>query len=248
MIKGIMAVLLLLAGPETESRIGNMLSDFAGTCSGLMSKDGEFVVQLNISPPGEQWYVSVDERGVLELHPGEHDSPIMTLVMSQATLARIHSGEITALTAGGKGSSADSAPVEIEFDAAVRDLSRPKETTLGFLQHFFARERPERIPLGESYSRMVHGAHAIPLYYADGLRSAWYLVKDGQHLNEPGDTNPYHQAFVIISGCGRAKIGETEVEVRARESYYIPPDSDHVLWPARGDSLELIWFAWGEGA
>jgi mannose-6-phosphate isomerase-like protein (cupin superfamily) len=248
MLEGMMAALLLVAAPGADSGIGDMLGDFAGTCTEVVSHDGELVVQFNISPPGEQWYVSVDENGVPELHRGTHGSPVMILVMSQETLARIHRGDITAFTAGGKGSGADTAPLEIEFGVAAGDLTSPKETTLGFLQHFFARERPERTPLGESYSRVIHGAHAIPLYYGDGFRSAWYLVKDGQHLNEPGDTNPYPQAFVIISGRGRAKIGEAEVEVRAGESYYIPPDADHVLWPAQGESLEVIWLAWGEGA
>jgi mannose-6-phosphate isomerase-like protein (cupin superfamily) len=248
MIGRMMLGLLLVAGPAVDSGIGEMLSDFASTCTEVVSQDGELVVQLKISPPGEHWYVSTSEAGTLKLHRGVHGSPIMTLAMSQETLARIHGGEMTAFTAGGKGSGADTALLEIEFGAAAGDLTSPKATTLGFLQHFFARERPERTPLGESHSRVVHGAHAIPLYYADGFRSAWYLVKDGQHLNEPGDTNPYPQAFVIISGRGGAKIGETEVDVRASESYYIPPDSDHMLWPAQGESLEVIWFAWGEGA
>jgi mannose-6-phosphate isomerase-like protein (cupin superfamily) len=74
------------------------------------------------------------------------------------------------------------------------------------------------------------------------------MIKEGQRLNEPGDTNPFPQAFVIVSGRGRAKIGNAEVDVRAGESYYIPPGSDHVLWPAIGERLELIWLAWGEGA
>ena len=247
-IGGLLVALLLVTGSVADSGIGSMLRDFADTCTEVVSDDVELVVQLDISPPGEQWYVSVGRAGIPELHQGEHESPIMTLVMSSETLGRIHRGEITAFTAGGKGSGADVAPLEIEFGAAAEQLTDSKGTMLGFLQHFFARERPERIALGESHSRVVHGAHAVPLYYASGFRSAWYLVKDGQRLNEPGDTNPYPQAFVIISGRGRAKIGETEVDVRAGESYYIPQDSDHILWPAPGESLEVIWFAWGEEA
>jgi mannose-6-phosphate isomerase-like protein (cupin superfamily) len=247
-IGGLLVGLSVVTGSVADSGIGNMLQDFADTCPEVLSYDEELSVQLDISPPGEQWYVLVAPGGTPELHQGEHETPIMTLMMSSETLGRIHRGEMTAFTAGGKGSGADVAPLEIQFGAAAGELRDPKGTLLGFLQHFFARERPERIALGESHSRVVHGAHAIPMYYASGFRSAWYLVKEGQHLNEPGDTNPYPQAFVIISGRGRAKIGEYEVDVHAGESYYIPEDSDHVLWPAPGEALEVIWFAWGEGA
>jgi mannose-6-phosphate isomerase-like protein (cupin superfamily) len=249
MMNGAWLVTLLLAmGTAGNSGIGDMLRDFAHAYSEVPSDGVEFVVQLDISPPGESWYVSVEGKGTLDLQPGSHDAPAMRLVMSNETLGRIHAGEITAFTAGGKASGADVAPLEVEFDAAAEQLPNPKATMLGFIQHFFERERPERILLGEAHSRVVHGAHAIPMYYADGFRSAWYLVKDGQRLNEVGDTNPYPQAFIIISGQGRAKIGEIEIDVRSGESYYIPPDSDHVLWAAPGDSVEVLWLAWGEGA
>ena len=74
------------------------------------------------------------------------------------------------------------------------------------------------------------------------------MVKRGQRLNEPGDTNPFPQAFVIISGAGFAKIGPDTVRVRANEAYYIPPLSDHVLWTLDDEPVVLIWMAWGEGA
>lgn len=225
-----------------------MLADFASTCAEVAPSEGEIVVQFDVSPPGEHWYVSVDTSGTAVIHRGIHETPLMTLAMSSETMARIHGGGMTAFTAAGKGSGADVAPLEIEFGPAAERIERPKSAMLGFLQHFFARERPERIMLGEEHARVVHGAHGIPLYYAEGFRSAWYLVKAGEQLNEPGDTNPYPQAFVILSGRGSARIGDVELEVAAGESYYIPPDSDHVLRAAPGDTLEVIWMAWGEGA
>jgi mannose-6-phosphate isomerase-like protein (cupin superfamily) len=53
---------------------------------------------------------------------------------------------------------------------------------------------------------------------------------------------------VFIRGEGSAKIGEDTVKVKAGESYYIPPGSDHVVWTESDEPLELIWLAWGEGA
>jgi mannose-6-phosphate isomerase-like protein (cupin superfamily) len=239
---------LLAAGADAGPDAGEMLEAFARTCTELAAPAGEVVVQFDITQPDERWHVTIDGNGTVSVIAGEHDAPAMTLVMSGETMARIFEGEITAFTAAGKGSGADVAPLEIEFGTAAGQFEDPKETMLGFLQHFFARQRPERIELGEEHSRVVHGAHGIPLYYAEGFRSAWYLLKAGQRLNEPGDTNPYPQAFVIISGRGGAKIGEAEIEVSGGESYYIPPDSDHVLWAAPGETLTVIWMAWGEGA
>lgn len=95
--------------------------------------------------------------------------------------------------------------------------------------HFFNTTKPEKIKLGEEYSRLVHGAHAIPLYYHPGFRSAWYMIKKGEELNEQGDTNPFPQAMVIIKGRSLAKIGEQTVQINSNESYYIPPNADHVI-------------------
>jgi mannose-6-phosphate isomerase-like protein (cupin superfamily) len=228
--------------------VGEILGEFATTYRGVAPTGVEFVVGIDVSPPGESWYVSVLAEGGASLKRGVHDAPAMIITMSQETLTDIHRGGMTAFTAAAKASGADAAPLEVEFKAPAEHLVDPKGILLGFVQRFFVRHRPERIPLGERYSRVVHGAHAIPLYYASGFRSAWYRINDGQHLNEPGDTNPFPQAFVIVAGRGRVKIGGVEVDVCAGESYYIPPGSDHVLWPAPGDSLELIWLAWGEGA
>lgn len=244
----------LLAGSNISeadsdsSGIGEMLHDFAVAYSVISHLNAALVVQLDVSPPGESWHVSIGQEGMVDLHQGTCESPAMTITLSAETLSRIHQGTMTAFTAGAKAAGADSAPLELEFHAPAEELSDPKGTMLEFIQHFFVRERPERILLGEEHSRIVHGAHAIPLYYASGFRSAWYKVEDGQRLNEPGDVNPFPQAFIVISGSGQAKIGGAEIEVRAGESYYIPPGSDHVLWPVPGQSLEVIWLAWGDGA
>jgi mannose-6-phosphate isomerase-like protein (cupin superfamily) len=228
--------------------IESMLRDFISGYSPVGSETTDVYIQLDITPPGEMWYVVFGRDGGAELQSGSHAAPVATIKLSENTIARIHGGSLTAFTAGAKTSGDDKAPLEFEIHEAATSLRDARETLLGFLQHFFTRSKPERILLGEEYSRVVHGAHAIPLYYARGFRSAWYRINDGEHLNEPGDTNPFPQAFVVISGCGRAKIADSEIEIRAGESYYIPPGTDHVLTPATGQWLEVIWFAWGDGA
>jgi mannose-6-phosphate isomerase-like protein (cupin superfamily) len=70
----------------------------------------------------------------------------------------------------------------------------------------------------------------------------------GQRLNAPGDTAPFPQAFIFVSGKGFAMIGEATVRVQAGEAYYDPPGADHEVWTECAEPLELIFLAWGEGA
>lgn len=231
-----------------ESNVASMLGDFVSSYAPAHAETIDVCVELSIAPPGETWYVVLPADGDVKLLGEAAIAPVFTIKLSWEALSRIHAGDLTAFTAAAKASGEDTAPLEFESHQGAATLRDPKGTILGFLQHFFALGRPERILLGEEHSRVIHGAHAIPLYYASGFRSAWYRINDGEHLNEPGDTNPFPQAFIIISGRGTAKIGESEVEVKAGESYYIPPGADHVLTPAEGEWLELIWLAWGEGA
>ncbi|MBD3335836.1 MAG: hypothetical protein GF355_10005, partial [Candidatus Eisenbacteria bacterium] len=237
--------ILACAGSASAIDAKTILDEFAADFSNSEADTVDVCIALEVSPPGERWYVLLPSSGGAEVHPTPPVDVAFELSLSATTLRRIYSGELTAFTAAAMASGEEVAPLEFNALEAAGALEDPKGTVLGFLQHFFTRERPERIALGKRHSRIVHGAHVVPLYYASGFRSAWYLVAGGQHLNEPGDTNPFPQAFVVIGGRGTAQIGESKVKVRAGESYFIPPNSDHVLEPAPGDSLEVIWLAWG---
>ncbi len=155
---------------------------------------------------------------------------------------------MTATTALSKAKGSDYAPLDFKLVEDLEVTPEVRTQLYTFLQHFFNPSVPERILLGEEYSRVVHGGHAIALYYHPGFRSGWYLLKKGEKLNEPGDTNPYPQAFIFIEGEGFAKIGDRTIRVKTGESYYIPPNSDHVVWTESDKPLILIWLAWGEGA
>jgi mannose-6-phosphate isomerase-like protein (cupin superfamily) len=152
------------------------------------------------------------------------------------------------MTAAAKTKISDYAPLNWKLPEGLKLTPEIMAKIYFFVQHFFNWRVPEKILLGEKYSRVVHGGHAVPLYYYPGLRSAWYLLRKGERLNEPGDTNPFPQAFIFIKGEGFAKIGDKTIEVKAGESYYIPPDSDHVVWTENDEPLVFIWLAWGKGA
>ena|GEM_PF-527834 len=236
--------------PSGSATIGPraILEDFAEAYRRKAPDSLSLVVQFDIPPGGESWRVEVEPGPEVTVARGPDERAAFVFSIDLGTLRRIHAGKMTAMTAGGKASGADAAPLEMEPTEAAASIPDVRAVVLSFLQHFFNPSSPERILLGESYSRIVHGAHVIPLYYAPAFRSAWYMVRKGQRLNEPGDTNPFPQAFVILSGEGHATIGPDTVEVRGGESYYIPPGSDHVLWTDRDEPVVLIWMGWGEGA
>jgi len=230
--------------PEVEQ----FLRDWSESFQGKVPDDYSLIVQIDVQPGPASWHIIVGPGKQLELGEGAHPEADVILSATAETLQMIYEGKITALTAAGRAHVSDSAPLDFRLGEGVELTPDLWAKLFVFIQSFFNRSKPERIPLGEEHARMVHGGHAIPLYYHPGFRSAWYLVKKGERLNEPGDTNPFPQAFVFIKGEGYAKIGEETVPVRAGEAYYIPPGSDHVVWTESDHHLELLFLAWGEGA
>lgn len=228
--------------------VHQMLQEMAACFSCRIPEDFSLSVQLDIRPDKGSWHVIVEPGGGVTVSPGSGQQPQVILVMTRETLRAIHSGQVAALTAAAKTAMSDSAPLDCRPGPGQSFTPQLYADMLVFLQHFFNLTEPERILLGESHSRRVHGANVVALFYQPGFRSAWYLVKKGEQLNEPGDTDPFPQAFVFVSGEGWARIGGKTVPVRANEAYYVPPGSEHIVWTESEEPLILLWLAWGEQA
>jgi mannose-6-phosphate isomerase-like protein (cupin superfamily) len=210
-----------------------------------IDEDFTLTVQVDISDTEESCHI-VANHGTVTVCKGPHTHPHITLTTTEDTLQKIYNGEITAFTAA-EARMSDNAP--LDWNLSENGFS-PEivASAYFFVQHFFTRTTPEKILLDEQYSRLANGGHVIPLYSHPGFRSGWYLVKKGEKLNEPGDTDLFFQAVIFIEGCGFAKIGDKTVAVKKGESYSIPPHKDHVIWTESDQPLILIWLAWGEGA
>lgn len=228
--------------------VQRMLEAFAESYRAKAPENLSLTVQITVQPRNETWHVVVEPGRQVRVVPGEAPAPTFRCVTTAEVLEDLCEGRMSGLTAAGKARASDPAPLEVVPGPGVSMTPGLAALLFSFGQHFFNRSLPERIPLGVEHARVIHGGHAIPLYYHPGFRSAWYSVGKGQQLNEPGDTNPFHQAFVIIAGEGTAKIGDDVVPVKAREAYYIPPGADHVVWTEADEPLELIFLAWGPGA
>lgn len=229
--------------------IHEMLAHMTDVYNLKTSPEEKLKIQFQIKPENETWFLDTDpeEPSVLvnSLPSGE---PQIIFTLNEDTLEQIYSGEITGFTAIGRENLSDKTPLDFELGPNTQMNPELLNQFYRFIQHFFNPTHPEKIIMGKAHCRLVHGAWALPMFYHTGFRSGWYQIEKGQTLNEPGDTNPFPQAFIIINGSGYAKLGENVVEVSAGEAYFIPPGSDHVVWTEKEIPLSLIYLAWGDKA
>lgn len=223
----------------------DILSEMANCFQDKIDQEFLLKIQLNIKDTGSTYFI-ISKNGLVGFDDSISEEVDGVLTTTEKVLKSIYDGEITAFTAAGKADVADDAPLDWEFKAGYSPENI--KNLYFFVMHFFNTAKLEKIKLEERYSRKVHGGQAIPLYYHSGFRSSWFLVKKGDQINKAGDVNPFPQAVIIISGSGFAKIGEISTKIAANESFYIPPNSDHVFWTESEEPLVLIWLAWGEGA
>jgi len=161
------------------------------------------------------------------------------------TYRMVYSGELSPMTAGGRASIRESAPLDFKLLGGMTMSGIDWNKTYFTLINFFNSDPNNKVLLGREYSRTVHGGNAVALYYTVGYRSAYYSIMPGQMLNESGEKDPHHQSFIIISGSGYAKLGNDTIRIKEKEAYYIRPGIEHKVWTADPAGLELIWNAWG---
>lgn len=206
------------------------------------------VIQFHIFPDLGSWVLLIEPGKDLILKKDSSHVPDIIFTMGAETLQSITNGEMTGLTAIGRENMSDKTPLDFKLGPNTDMSPEIMAQFLRFVQRFFNPTVPEKIALGQSYARLVHGAWAIPLFYHAGFRSAWYQIEKGQRLNEPGDTNPFPQAFVFLTGSGFVKIGENIEEVEPGRAYFIPPGKEHLVWNEEKEPITMIFLAWGENA
>jgi len=102
----------------------------------------------------------------------------------------------------------------------------------------------------DTLSRFIHGAQAKILYYEKGLRSSWYQIKKGQHINaDPEDQkNPFPTLIIMIKGEAKARIGGKLIKLKKGTCLHIPTGVTHEFWNDKQESVEFIIVMFGEGA
>ena len=250
---GLMMVVAGVAMAGTTEEVEAILERYvADYHHDVMAQNGTFGVRVD----GEWWHVTTTGTTAggtpesVTLHRGEPSEPTYYFWTDIETLRRLDEGTLNAGTAMAKAFSTDVTPL----DADVMEGFTPDEAFLDRLFknifHFWVRGVPEILPFGEAHTRSTHGADAVIFYYQPGLRSGWFSMKKGQHVNEDEamQTNPFPSMVLVTAGTGMARIGGIEVELRAGQRLFIPPNVTHEFWNPHEKPVEGVLLMFGDGA
>ena len=214
--------------------------------------DSNYTAQVNfkLSDLNQDIYHVEFKNKKFNLLEGRSDYSNFTFESTFKHFNKIYKGDMTALTSMGQATPLDSIPLKPKLEKPTTD--NLLNDFLFFSQRFFNLSDYDKVKLGLSHSRVVHGGNSIPIFYQKsneiGVRSAWYQINKGERVNKVGDTNPFPQYFIITNGNGFAKIGRDTISIKSDEAYYVAPGSDHVFWNEYDEPLTFIFIAYGEGA
>ncbi len=212
-------------------------------------KPEDIVGKIHILIDGERGYtVELKEKSVEVERSGEELEGDLGLVMSEDTFEKLASGVWNGMTAAGRSTMSESAPLDFQVLEGGSLQGETMQMMYHFLTHFFSNEYPTVTELGREHSRKVHGGSAVPIAYGHGVRYAYYTIAQGEQINED-ESDPWDQVFTVIGGTGTAIIDGQEIGLKKNISVHVPPKVQHIIKKKSGeDDLELLWMAYGEKA
>jgi mannose-6-phosphate isomerase-like protein (cupin superfamily) len=216
-----------------------------------MAYDREIRFGVRVSgEDGGEFVIVLPPAGGASLTPEAPAETLPILVCDIETLRRIDRGEISALTAMARAKWSDRTPLDVRLPEGFRWTPENRGVFLPLMFHFFVRGEPEVTRFGEEASRFVHGGNSSIIYYDRGLRTAWYQLRDGMHVNsDPSDqTNPFPSLFIVIRGSIQSRIGGIERDLREGEAVLAPAGAAHEFWVDEKGYGEFILVMFGEGA
>jgi hypothetical protein len=244
-------VVLSAAGSAAEAA-STILERYAAAWRGReeMPLDSAVTLGFRIAGPGGgEYHIALPPEG-----PGRLGSGIPADVVVFETdigfLRRLDRGEMNALTAMSQGSASDPTPLVPRFPAGFRWTPEARGFFMPLMFHFWNREWPEVIRFGDGMTREVHGANAAALYYDRGLRSAWYQLRDGMHINagRAAQSNPFPTLLILTRGAVHARLAGVERILSAGEAVLIPAGMSHEFWVDEDGYGEAVVVMFGEGA
>jgi len=168
------------------------------------------------------------------------EEPDLLLSMQMHVFDEVLRGEADFGALIGRSKMSDVRP--INFKILNPNRTAAISEALKMMVFLFTPGRVKVKELREELAGEAHGARPIPLVYWDGVRFAWYVVKEGEVLNEAGERDPYPQAFVILRGRGSFILDDVEIELRPKTVIYVPCNSVHQI--RAEENVEAIWLAW----
>jgi mannose-6-phosphate isomerase-like protein (cupin superfamily) len=221
-----------------------MIIDWASVYMKKISSNYTDTLNLHLKDTDSHWYITIANNN-FKIYNEKNPQAKMVITADFETYKKIYTGELNGMTAIGRASVHQSAPLDMWLENGMTIRKINWEKLYYTVTNFFNAHPHNKVLLGREHSRNVHGGNVVALYYSVGFRSAYYNMQPGETLNESGEKDPFNQSFVIISGKGFAKIGNDTLSIAANEAYYIKPNIEHKVWTDSNEGISLVWNAWG---
>lgn len=245
---------IIIISSAYVSRAGDEVNDFEDMLMGwsesfLLKVPDSYTDTLNFLLKDDEsyWHV-VFEDDTYSIHRSKNPGAKFIFTASMDTFSKIFSGQLSPMTAIGRSSIYEAAPLDFILGEGMTIGMIDWNYAYFTIINFFNPHPNNKVLLGREHSRTVHGGNVVGLYYSVGYRSAWYNLAKGQVLNEEGEKDPWQQSFIITQGSGYAKIGNDTLRIKADEAYYIRPNVEHKVWTDSEEGVSLLWNAWGNEA
>jgi len=234
---------------ETNRLTSEILHDYAEAWRGNEEFQLKKPTVLGFWIDEEAFSIRLDEAGGT-LTAGAPTTFDLGFVTDKETLQKLDAGVMNALTAMGQARADDPIPLRPKLPEDFSGGAEMKSYYIPLMLHFWNREWPETVPFGDGATRFVHGANTSVLVYEEGLRSAWYQLKPGMHINvDPKDqVNNFDTAIIVTRGSFWGKLNGSLREFREGETVLIPEGMTHEFFAGDEGYGEFIILMWGEKA
>lgn len=191
-----------------------------------------------------------NSKARVNVRKGEPSAPAFYYTFDEGYLKKLHHGDLNILTGMAKAFSTDVTPMDIDVMEGYQPAADFGDTIIPFTFHFWTKGQPEIVPISADKTRFTHGANAGILYYQPGLRSGWFDIQPGHHVNEDekSRTNPFPSMFIMIEGEVTALVGENRLTFKEGTMMFVPADVSH-QFVNEGDKPAFgFLFMFGDGA
>lgn len=230
-----------------------ILQRYTAAWRGRQEMDLKDTVVIGFEIAGEGggvYHVVLAPDGRAILSDGGAPTPAPVFVADIETLRRLDRGERSAMTAMARARWSDPTPLDVRLPKDFRWTPERQAVYMPLNFHFWNRDWPEIARFGEGTGRFVHGGNSAIFYYDRGLRTSWYQLEPGMHLNRDSreQTNPFPSLFIVTRGEMQARLNGTERTLREGEAVLVPAGMTHEFWARTGQYGEFVLVMFGEGA
>lgn len=201
-------------------------------------EDSEIRIEIHLIDSGESATLIVGQEISVMKDSVDLD---LRLTMEKQVFDSIQTGDADFGALIGRSKMTDVRPINGEF-LNQEKIPLVMEVLKTLMTLYFTPGKTKMKQLRNELGGDAHGAHPIPLVYWDNIRFAWYLIRQGEVLNEAEERDPYPQVVVVLEGKGIVRIGDERFELEPKMVLYVPRNVIHQI--EASEDVEVIWLAW----